>query len=106
MQIIFAKPMIDRLYNLKYYLLFGAFALWMVFFDSNNLFYRISVSREISEYEQAKKMHLESISDLRDRRVELFGNLRNLEKFAREKYLMKKDDEDLFIIEEVAPPKK
>lgn len=73
--------------------------MWMLFFDSNNLFYRYRISREISELEETKLSHAKSIADLERQKKELFsGNLRNLEKFAREKYLMKKDNEDLFII--------
>jgi cell division protein FtsB len=35
---------------------------------------------------------------LRRQKKDLFGNARNLEKFAREKYLMKKDNEEIFVI--------
>jgi cell division protein FtsB len=38
------------------------------------------------------------IDELRRQKKDLFGNQRNLEKFAREKYLMKKSNEDIFVI--------
>ena len=82
----------------RYWILFGSFLLWMLFFDSNNLFYRMRIARDISELEKMKGNHEKAIADLRRQRTELFGNTRNLEKFAREKYRMKRDNEDIFII--------
>lgn len=93
--------MIERLIRFRYYLLFGSFALWMLFFDSNNLFYRISIARDIQGLQKMKNIHLKAISDLQNQKKELFGNAANLEKFAREKYKMKRDNEDLFIIVEI-----
>lgn len=90
--------MLDQLFRYRYWILFGAFALWMVFFDSNNLFYRVSIANDIDELETSRDMYAKQIQDLRRQRTELFGNQVNLEKFAREKYLMKKDNEDIFII--------
>jgi hypothetical protein len=90
--------MFEKVIRYRYWILFGVFALWMLFFDSNNVFYRISISNDISELEEMKDMHLKSIADLQRQRTELFGNIRNVEKFAREKYLMKKDNEDLFLL--------
>ncbi len=90
--------MFDKVIRYRYWILFGAFALWMLFFDSNNVFYRISISNDISELEEMKALHEKSIAELQRQKTELFGNIRNVEKFAREKYLMKKDNEDLFIL--------
>lgn len=90
--------LLERLFRYRYWILFGAFALWMVFFDSNNLFYRVSISNDIDELETSRDLYAKQIQDLRRQRTELFGNQVNLEKFAREKYLMKKDNEDIFII--------
>lgn len=89
---------IQKLIRYRYYILFGAFVLWMVFFDNNNLFYRIRIGNEISELEQMKSFHLKELDRLNRQRAELFGNERNLEKYAREKYHMKRDNEDLFLI--------
>ena len=90
--------MFEKIIRYRYWMLFGFFILWMLFFDSNNLFYRISIARDISELEEMKALHEKSIADLQRQKKELFGNTRNLEKLAREKHLMKKDNEDLFII--------
>src|SRR5690242_6306027 len=92
------QNMFEKIIRYRYWMLFGFFTLWMLFFDSNNLFYRISIARDISELEEMKALHEKSIADLQRQKKELFGNTRNLEKLAREKHLMKKDNEDLFII--------
>ena len=43
-------------------------------------------------------MHTKKIAELRQQRKDLFGNEKNLEKFARETYLMKKPNEEIFVI--------
>ena len=70
----------------------------MLFFDSNNVFYRFSIASEVSELEESRDIYKKQIADLNRQRTELFGNQINLEKFAREKYMMKKDNEDLFVV--------
>lgn len=90
--------MLNSLFKYRYLLLFGFFGLWMLFFDSNNVFYRFSIASEVSDLEDSKVLYEKQIADLRRQRTELFGNQVNLEKFAREKYMMKKENEDLFII--------
>ncbi len=89
---------LEKIYKLRYFLLIGFFLVWMVFIDSNNLFYRLSIYNDIRELEKQKAYYTVQTAKLSKERSELFGNLRNLERFAREKYLMKKDQEDLFII--------
>ena len=96
--ILLCIHMIQKLIRFRYYILFGAFVLWMVFFDNNNLFYRLSISREIRGLEQMKTFHQKELGRLNRQKSELFSNERNLEKFAREKYHMKRDNEDIFII--------
>ncbi len=89
---------LDVLIKYRYWILFGGFALWMLFFDSNNVFYRVSIANDVSELEETKDAYTKRIEELRRQRTELFGNQGNLEKFAREKYMMKKDNEDLFVV--------
>lgn len=98
--------MVSKIIQYRYWILFGAFALWMLFFDSNNMFYRFRIGSEISELEAMKKVHVLAIEDLNRQKMELLGNERNLEKFAREKYRMKKDNEDIFVIVKLPPKEK
>lgn len=74
------------------------FLLWMTFFDTNNFIYRIRLASDISDLQESIQIHEVKIAELRRQKTDLFGNERNLEKFAREKYLMKKDNEDIFVI--------
>lgn len=90
--------MVQNLIRYRYWILFGAFVLWMTFFDSNNLFYRLQISRDIASLEKMKRIHLSSLEDLNRQREELKSSDRSLEKFAREKYRMKRDNEDIFVI--------
>ena len=70
----------------------------MTFFDNNSFLYRYRLHREINELEEGIETHKLKIAELRRQKTELFGNLKNLEKFARERYLMKKDNEDIIVI--------
>jgi restriction endonuclease S subunit len=76
----------------------------MAFFDMNNLFYRYKIAREIDVLEENIQEHKKAIAQLEQQKRYLFGNDRNLQRFAREKYLMKKDNEDVFVIVEEEKP--
>ncbi len=56
------------------------------------------MSKKLSEKEEEKEFYLQKISEVKKDREELLSNQELLEKYAREKYLMKKPAEDLFII--------
>lgn len=90
--------MFHPLIRYRYHLLFGFFAVWMIFFDMNNMFYRYRIAQEISTLENSIAEHKEKIAKLEVQKRELFGNERKLERFAREKYLMKRDGEDVYVI--------
>jgi cell division protein DivIC len=72
----------------------------MVFLDSNDLISRFKMSSKMRSLENEKEYYLEKISEVEKDRMELMTNKVLLEKFAREKYLMKKETEDIFIIQE------
>ena len=86
------------MYQHRYKILIGLFIVWMTFFDNNSFLYRYKLHREINELEEGIETHKLKIAELRRQKTELFGNLKNLEKFARERYLMKKDNEDIIVI--------
>jgi cell division protein DivIC len=77
-----------------------SFLIWMVFLDSNDLISRFKMSSKMRSLENEKEYYLEKISEVEKDRMELMTNKVLLEKFAREKYLMKKETEDIFIIQE------
>lgn len=77
-----------------------SFLIWMTFLDSNDLITRFKMSSKLQSLENEKEFYQERISEVEKDKQELTTNKELLEKFAREKYLMKKPKEDIFIIEE------
>jgi cell division protein FtsB len=71
---------------------------WMFFFDSNDFITQYQMSKKLSELEDEKEHYLQRITQVQKDREELLSNSQLLEKYAREKYQMKKPTEDLFII--------
>ena len=76
------------------------FLVWMTFLDSNDLINRYRLSAKLRSLEHEKEYYQEKIKEVEQDRAELMGTNELLEKFAREKYLMKRDAEDIYIIEE------
>jgi len=76
------------------------FAVWMLFFDSNDWISRYKMSAKLRQLENERDYYLEKIEEVKKDQAELMGNKELLEKFAREKYLMKKETEDIFVIQE------
>ena len=76
------------------------FVMWMIFFDSNDWISRYQMGAKLRELENEKEYYQEKIDEVKKDQAELMGNKELLEKYAREKYLMKKEKEDIFIIED------
>ncbi len=76
------------------------FLLWMIALDSNNLFTRYELGAKLNSLENERAYYEEKIKEVEKDHNQLFGDRESLEKFAREKYFMKKETEDIFIIEE------
>lgn len=92
----------------KKYLLIGRYLLtlagllvWMIFFDDRDLVTTyIRHPRELRQLEESKHNYEEQIAALRKESGLLKSNAATLEKYAREKYYMKRDNEDLFIMKD------
>ena len=82
----------------KYAIAFLVFLVWISFFDENRLISRISAKAELNKLEEQKNYYREQIKINKKRLHELRTNKENLEKFAREQYLMKKPNEDIFVV--------
>ena len=74
------------------------FIVWMLFFDRNDIISQIGMRNKLSQMKQDKLYYTTEIDKNKMAMQELMTNPETLEKFAREKYLMKKDDEDVFVI--------
>lgn len=75
------------------------FLVWMIFVDSNDLISRFKMGSKLRALQNEKEYYEAKIVEVEKDRKELMTNKELLEKFAREKYLMKKETEDLFIIQ-------
>lgn len=74
------------------------FAVWMTFFDENSYLVHREFNKEIDELEKTIKFYEDRINEDRETIKKLQDSL-ELERFAREKYLMKKKNEDIYVIE-------
>ena len=89
---------IPSVFRDKYFLTILIFLLWLLFFDSNNIVARIRDIRELRKLEADKEYYTERIAAEKQKLHELTTDDKNLEKFAREQYHMKRANEDLFIV--------
>ena len=94
-----------KLYNLippylktKYVLALIIFGAWILFFDRNNLFSQAELYLDLSELKEKEAYYEEKIGEVNRDQEELLTDQKSIEKFAREQYWMKKDNEDIFII--------
>lgn len=84
----------------KYGIVITCFLLWLFFFDENSLVQHFQQRQRLSQLiEQEQFLRNKILSDQRKIK-ELQTNLANLEKFAREEFLMKKENEDVFVVVE------
>lgn len=85
-----------------YFFVFFSYFVWMLFIDTNNVFYQFKLSNKLRDLEVQKEYYTQQIEEVNSIKEELFSTAAKKEKFAREKYYMKKDNEDVFIIVEKA----
>jgi cell division protein FtsB len=91
------KRLIDLFKN-KYFLISLAFLVWMIFFDKNDLFSQYQYRQQVNKLKQEREFYQKETDKVKKDLDELTSDPKKLEKFAREKYLMKKDNEDVFVI--------
>ncbi|WP_026753105.1 septum formation initiator family protein [Sediminibacter sp. Hel_I_10] len=74
------------------------FAIWMLFFDANSLLIHNELNNEISDLEDEKTYYSKEIT--KDKKaIKSLSTDEGIERIAREKYYMKKENEDIYIIE-------
>ncbi|MCF8309146.1 MAG: septum formation initiator family protein [Bacteroidales bacterium] len=74
------------------------FAVWMLFIDNFNVFHRLSLNKKINTLEEQKEYYKREIKRDSALLKTLKNNPDSMERYAREKYLMKKENEDIFIV--------
>lgn len=92
--------LIPPFFRNPYFLVLVFFGVWMIVFDENNLIVQYRRHTELSSLLEKKKYYLEQISQTDKEFDELTNNPATQEKFAREHYRMKRDNEDVFVIVE------
>jgi cell division protein FtsB len=86
-------------YTKNFYFIFTVlFVFWMIFVDSNNIYSQYQLSKKLNELKSQKEFFEERKRNVLANKEELLSNEELLEKFARERYLMKRKNEDLYVI--------
>ncbi len=87
-----------RLASNVYVLVLTLFLVWMLFFDQNSLLIHLELRREVDKLEKQQEFLREQIA--KDKEViDRLSDPKELEKFARERYYLKKEGEEIFLIE-------
>lgn len=81
----------------KYFLTIIALIVWLIFFDKNDFFTQRDTINKLNKLKSDQAYYVAEIEKNKIELQELKTNKESLEKFAREKYLMKKDNEDVFV---------
>ena len=95
--IVGRNPILRFLGN-RYFIVSVLFVVWMIFLDNYSLLDTRILDKEIQEFEDNKKYYQDEIK-LDEEKIKLLKNPDQIEKYAREKYYMKRDSEDIYIIE-------
>ncbi|MBC7851161.1 MAG: septum formation initiator family protein [Chitinophagaceae bacterium] len=87
-----------RFFKNKYLLTGLAFAAWLLFFDDRDLVTTMKHHQELKQLQQSRDHYTSEVKKTNEELEQLKNDPATLEKYAREKYRMKKDNEDLFIV--------
>lgn len=88
-------------YTKNFYFIFTVlFVLWMVFIDGNNIVTQYVLRTKLNDLKEQKEFYQERKEKIKAEGEEMISDFELLEQFAREKYLMKKKTEDLYVIVE------
>ncbi len=83
----------------KFLLTAAAFAVWMFFFDQNDVRSMQARKKELQDTKDHIAYLNNEIAKMEREHEEMIGNPQRLEQYAREQYLLKRDNEDVFVIE-------
>lgn len=82
----------------KYFLATVAFIAWMLFFDRNDLMSQYDYRTQLNKLKEEKEFYIDQTNQARKELSDLSSNRSSLERFARERYHMKRANEDVYII--------
>ena len=84
----------------KYLLTTVGLTVWILFFDRNDVLTQIEFRKEVKVLTEERNYYYNEIRDITSDLRELSTNPKTLEKYAREKYYMKRDNEEIFVLVE------
>lgn len=90
----------------KYFIASAAFLVWMIFFDRNDIPTQVDYQQKLNGLRMEKAFYLEETAEVTSDLEDLNSEASRIQKFARERYLMKKDNEDVFVIVQQEPDDK
>jgi len=91
---------LPKFYRNFYFVTSALFLGWMLFFDTNDIYSQYKLKDKLTELENQRQYYEAKILSVKSEREALLNDEGLLEKFAREKYFMKKEGEDIFVIVE------
>jgi cell division protein DivIC len=91
---------IPAIFRNKYFIISAAFIIWIFFLDRNNLIYTFKNKRALKKLTEEKGYYNNEIETTKKSLHDLRYNNRTFEKFARENYLLKREKEEIFLIDE------
>ena len=100
-----AVKLVNILRN-KYIAALTGFVILMLFIDHNDIFVQLDRRRQLNELLESKRFYEQQIAQTKKNLSDLENNSAALERYAREKYLLKKDNEDVFVVTPAKPQKK
>jgi cell division protein DivIC len=89
---------IIKVFRNKYIIVLTAFVVLMLFIDHNDIFVQMDRQRHLNELLASKAYYEKQIEQTKKNLNDLQNNAAALEKYAREKFYLKRDNEDLFIL--------
>jgi len=87
-----------RFFINKYFITTVVFILWLVFFDNNNILTNLRTRDKLLNLKKDKQFYIDEVKKDSILIQKLLYDTLELEKYAREKYLMKKDNEDVYLV--------
>jgi len=94
----FKKTRYFKIISNKYVLIGFLFIIWMLFLDSNSWLIHRELNKELEQLDANKEYYIKEITQ-DEKLIKILEDSVGLENFAREKYFMKKENEDVYIIE-------
>jgi cell division protein DivIC len=86
----------------RYFLVFFVFLVWVIFIDASSLISQYSGNQKLFELKRERRYYQKEIRKTKAELKELFADEKSLEKFAREHYYMKKDSEDVWLVQDTS----